>query len=384
MKILLLDTAFAAAPIYHFLVASGHKVWVMGNRPDDLLARKAKDNWIEQDYSQTGAVEQHIARLDIDRVIPGCTDVSIETCLQLNSVYHSLDTAEVNAHLSNKALFRKVCAQIDLPAPRVIEEAVFPVPGRFICKPVDAFSGRGMTVFDGTDLQAMSSALRIARKASPTSNALIETFVEGDLHSCTAFVEDQKLTDTFFVIEGASANPFAVDTSYLVHDLPQECANLLRERLERLCSFLRLKDGLLHTQFILSGATPLIIEASRRCPGDLYPLLIEYSTGFQYAAKYASYFIGQKLNSVPLVRRHIMRHTVTADEDAIFDGLTLKESQSVLAFFPISAMGGLLRARQGNRAGILFSECPSYENLLGAYQVFLQRRAYRIDGFTSA
>ena len=37
---LLLDTAFAAAPIYDSLVRAGHDVWVMGNRANDLLAKK--------------------------------------------------------------------------------------------------------------------------------------------------------------------------------------------------------------------------------------------------------------------------------------------------------------------------------------------------------
>ena len=67
VRVLLLDTAFAAAPIYNFLVESGHEVWVMGNRPDDLLARKARANWIDQDYSKSALVEDHMICLGIDR-----------------------------------------------------------------------------------------------------------------------------------------------------------------------------------------------------------------------------------------------------------------------------------------------------------------------------
>ncbi len=383
MKVLLLDTAFGAAPIYNSLIASGHDVWVVGNRPGDLLARKAGVHWIEQDYSQVAAVEHHVARLGIDRVVPGCTDVSIETCLRLSAGSHLGDSPEVNTTLGNKELFRKLCAQLDLPAPRVLEETAFPLPGHFICKPVDAFSGRGMTVFDGNDLQALHRALSTARAASPTSSAIMETFVAGDLHSCTAFVEDHKLTDAFFVKEGASVNPFAVDTSYVVHDMPPESIRLLRESLEKLCAFLKLQDGLLHTQFILCGTKPMIIEIMRRCPGDLYSLLIEYSTGFRYAAKYASYFLGEKLDARPKERRHILRHTVTADEDVPFGGLTFEDSPRVRGFFPITAMGGQLLSRQGNRAGILFCEHSSYADLLDAYQLFLERRTYRVDGFTT-
>ena len=75
MKVLLLDTAFAAAPVYDGLIHAGHEVWVMGNRAQDLLAAKAGGNWIEQDYSQVAAVIAHIRRLGIERVVPGCTDL---------------------------------------------------------------------------------------------------------------------------------------------------------------------------------------------------------------------------------------------------------------------------------------------------------------------
>lgn len=380
MKILLLDTAFAAAPIYDFLISSGHQVWVMGNRPGDLLARRAGANWVEQDYSQVAEVERHVARLGIDGLVPGCTDVSIETCLQLSVGSHLRDGPEVNRTLNNKALFRSLCAQIDLPAPRIFDEAAFPRSGQFICKPVDAYSGRGMTVFDGNNVQAVRQALTTARAASPTSSALIETFVAGDLHSCTAFIESQKVADEFFVREGASANPFAVDTSYVVYDLPQTCMQVLRDSIERLCAHLELRDGLLHTQFILSSSKPTIIEMTRRCPGDLYSLLIEYSTGIQYAARYASYFIGRKWDTRPDARRHILRHTVTADETVAFGGLTLQDGQRLRGFFPLASMGEELRARQGNRAGILFCEYANHAELMKAYGLFLDRRAYRVDG----
>ena len=140
----------------------------------------------------------------------------------------------------------------------------------------------------------MYAAYNTAQNASPSSTALIETFEAGDLYSCSAFIEKQRLTVAFYVREGSSANPFAVDTSYVTDDLPARCTIILEESLEKICSALQLKDGLLHTQFILAGERPFIVEVSRRCPGDLYSLLIEYSTGFQYAAKYASYFTETK------------------------------------------------------------------------------------------
>lgn len=379
MRVLLLDTAFAAAPIYRFLVEAGHEVWAMGNRAADLVARKAGPNWIEQDYSDVAAVEAHVARLGIERVVPGCTDVSIDTCCRLSVGVDLRDGAEVTDTLRDKGQFRAVCARLDLPAPRVVDVATFPRAGRHICKPVDAFSGRGITVFDGMDTAALEGALAFARAASPTGTAIVETFAEGDLYSCSAFVEAKRLTEAFFVIEGSSVNPYAVDTSYVVHDMPPACVRAIREALERLSAFLDLRDGLLHTQFILADGLPVIIEATRRCPGDLYPLLIEYSTGFRHAAKYASYFLGEPLDARHGERRHILRHTVTADDDGCFEGLVFRGSERVAGYFPLVPMGERLRARQGNRAGLLFCEEPGHDELLAAYDRFLARRAYRVD-----
>lgn len=379
MKVLLLDAAFSAAPIYDYLVRSGHDVWVMGNRQHDLLARKAGSKWIQQDYSQVRQVEKHVLRQGIEYVLPGCTDISIDTCLRLRMNPHLHDTPETNAILSNKALFRTLCVKLSLPAPRVISKDDFPIQGRFICKPVDAFSGRGITVFDGSDRNAPEAAYAIATEASPTSKALIETFEAGDLYSCSAFVDGQRITSAFYVREGSSANPFAVDTSYVDYGLPAKCVKALEEGLEKLCVALQLKDGLLHTQFILTEEYPSIVEVSRRCPGDLYSRLIEYSTGFAYAAKYASYFIGDKQECKATERRHILRHTVTSTENAIFGGVRFGASNTVAAFFPLCAMGQDLLSRQGNRVGILFCEASTHEQILQDYDLFVSRKAYDVS-----
>lgn len=376
MNVLLLDTAFAAVPIYDGLIAAGYDVWVMGSRPADALALRAGARWVHQDYSDVGEVRAHVARLGIDYVVPGCTDVSITTCVELRHNPDFVDTPEVNALLANKAEFRRLCEVLDLAAPRTLQKTDFPRLGRFICKPVDAFSGRGITVFDGRDLEALHKSMALARAESGSGEVLIESFAEGQLYSCSAFIEDQRLTDAFYVIEGASANPYAVDTSHVVWDLEPRCIAALHDSLHRLCSALDLKDGLLHTQFIVEGHTPYIVEIARRCPGDLYSLLIEYSTGFPYAAKYASYFTGRRLSAHAQQPRHVLRHTVASRDHALFAGLTFPMPIPVRAYFPILPIGQPLLAQQRSRAGILFVEVASAQDLRDAYARFMCRGAY--------
>lgn len=377
MNILLVDTAFSALPIYDYLVESGHNVWVMGNRVGDILARRADARWIEQDYSKVSDVSRHIERLSIDCIVPGCTDVSIDTCVRIGGT--GLDDVAANEMLANKRLFRQLCSELDLPAPHERASDRFPLRGNFIAKPVDAFSGRGISVFDGEDSVATANAFDVARNASPKCEALAEDFVEGELHSYTTFIENCVPQDAFFVREASSINPFAVDTSYITTAIPQECRELLADSISRIAKTLSLKDGLVHTQFIWTGREPSIVEVSRRCPGDLYALLVEYSTGFRYAAKYASYFLDCGCNATASEARHVLRHTVTADERAIFGGVRLTEAQPVRSFFPLHSLGGELAGGHAGRVGVLFCEYASHETMIVAERRFLMRDAYTVN-----
>lgn len=377
MKVLLLDAAFSAIPIYDYMTGSGQEVWVMGNRAGDVLAQRAGERWIAQDYSRADQVRAHMERLDIDYLVPGCTDVSMETCISLGGTY--LDAPSANVMLADKHQFRALCADLDLPAPREVYAERIPARGRFICKPVDAFSGRGISVFDGGDPKAAAYALALARDASPSGRALVEPFVEGALYSYSTFIENCTPTDWFFVREGSSINPFAVDTSYVVNDMPESCRQTLADAIAKIARNLDLKDGLVHTQFLWDGREPSIVEVSRRCPGDLYALLIEYGTGYPYAGRYASYFLGAPCAADIARPRHVLRHTVTADQRATYGGLRLDDVIPCRAFFPLQPLGADLVGGHAGRAGILFCEFPERSQMLAAEHLFMARKAYKVS-----
>lgn len=378
MKVLLLDTAFAALPIYDYLVSEGHEVWTIGNRSEDILARRAGARWIEQDYSDIAAVARHADRVGIERVVPGCTDVSIATAASLPIAEEWLDKPETVQKLSDKETFRALCHALDLPAPRALESGEIPTDGTWICKPVDAFSGRGISILNKVDATSFNAAVELARRASPTERYVVEEYVTGQLHSCTGFVENQRLVDTHYVIEGSSANPFAVDTSYVRNDVPEAARWSLEDGLSRLSAAIKLKDGLLHTQFILDGERIYIIECSRRCPGDLYSLLIEYSTGTCYGARYASYFVGGSPVGNGDLRRNVLRHTVTGDDLGFFVGLRARSTLPVIAYYPLQRVGEQVLPRQATRCGIAFLETPTSDSIEGMYQSFMERSVYDV------
>jgi len=377
-RVLLLDTSFAARPIHDWLLEEGFEVWTISNRPQDVLARRDAKHYLHDNYADAVVVQSHVDRLGIDFVVPGCTDVSIATALRLRLPKSLLDTPDTYQKIADKSKFRALCADLHLPSPRRVLIEDLPVEGKLIAKPSDAFSGRGISVFDGADRAAGLSALATARAESPNGEALLETYIDGQLHSYSAFLEGRKVAEAVIVCEDGSVTPFAVDTSHVVDDLPADGIAAVQSAVERLAQALHLVDGLLHVQFIWDGKKPWLIELSRRCPGDLYPWLVELSTGQRHAARYASYFVGRQVrHGEPEAPRHILRHTVTAGH-ANYEALWFSEASPVLEFHPL-ATSGREAPPDGriDRVGLLFLEYQTKSALREGHGRFMGRTSYR-------
>lgn len=362
-------------PIYDYLASLDLDLFVMGKRPDDVLARKAGARWIQQDYSQASTVKEWMRENHCGIIVPGCTDVSLNVAAEVG-ISPFIDSEEAISTFNDKTKFRIMCRKLGLPAPEVAEPSIFPVRGTFIAKPVDSFSGRGITVFDGTRAGEVDAALTAAKGASPTNSALIEEYIEGQLYSYSVFIKNRQATAGFFVKEGSSANRFAVDTSFVVRDMSENLVGNFNRLVANIANLLLLKDGLLHIQFILRGNKPFLIEATRRCPGDLYASLIEFSTGYPYAAHYASAFIGEQFSAVEQTPRFVVRHTVTSLSETINTGIQFSTSASVRAFIPLQRVGESLLPEQKARSGVLFLESQSMQEAGDTYESFLNRSVY--------
>lgn len=372
MKILLLDAAFAAVPIHSYLVGLGHEVMTIGNRDYDPLAVADPARWIKGDYSDVDFVRAAILEHGIERVVPGCTDVSMDTFVRLGPQPDYPYSREADQAINHKATFRALCAELDLPAPRVLRAEDFPVAGRYICKPANSFSGRGVTTVDGQDLAAVSVAIHTARLHSPTGEVVLEEFVEGELHSYSAFVENGKVSRAYVVREGSRYDPFAVDTSYVLADYDAQRSDILRAAVERLSAHLQLCDGLIHTQFINADDRVAILEVTRRCPGDLYSMLIAYSTNEDFAGRFASYFIGVPHEPTQGRQRHVLRHTVK-QRGRMFSGFDLEPLQvdGLFRLVPALRAGSALTPDVATRTGVAFLEFPDPAALERRYDALL-------------
>jgi len=359
-SVLLLDTNVSSAPIHRYLTDAGYEVHVAGRNPNDFLA-KAAPNYVNLDYSDVEATLALVEQLGAKYLVPGCNDLSYETCAQISArrPFPGIDPVETVRTLGNKQCFRRYAADNDIPAPRQLAEADAVAGRSVIVKPVDAYSGRGVTALKAPSTPEISAALTLAKSFSQTGDCLIEEFVEGQLYSHTAFLGPDGVVAEFIVEEHGSVNPFAVDTSCVLFDFDPDLLRRVRNAIEQIGRDLKLTSGLIHTQFISDGQQFWIIEITRRCPGDLYSRLISLSTGFDYAENYARPFIDQPFEDSPRQQRAILRHTISLREAQVFGSLQFHRPVQVEAFIPLALAGDRVPQSPFGRIGLLFARTES-------------------------
>jgi len=377
-RTLLVDTNRAAVPIYRALCELGHEVWVVGGKPTETLAKLAP-HYVQFDYSDAGRLAAFVDERGFDYLVPGCTDLSYQVCAEINNGrFPGIDTPANADVINTKRQFRKVADDLGLSIPRVLSLDQAVNAASIIVKPVDSFSGRGMTVLHDPVPGKLNEAFESACKASKTGDAIIEEFVQGQLFSHSAFLWNGAVVADFIVQEDCTTNPFTVDTSRLTRRFPTEMLQSLRASVCHLSSSLHLTNGLMHTQFIVEGDSYWIIEITRRCPGDLYSLLIEFSTGYPYATSYAAPFIGKVPcpQDAGAVQERITRHTVTSKGGASLWGFRFTDPIDIRLYVPLATSGDFICASPYGRAGIFFFRSPSENEQDGLYRKLLNGELY--------
>ena len=380
-KSLLVDTNRGAYSIYEAISELGHEVSVIGSDPAAPLA-KISPNFIHLDYCDPILLADVIESGKYDALIPGCTDVSYKVCAEVNrGRFPGIDSNETTRAINDKAEFRVVARGLGISVPKVLnfDEALH--CDSVIVKPVDAFSGLGISIVKNTTRESLQLAYAAACEVSKTRTALIEEYVTGQLYSHSAFLQSGEVVADFVVREDCTTNPFTVDTSKVVFDFSEKLRESLRADAIKLFNGLGLVDGLIHTQFILSGQRYWIIEVTRRCPGDLYAGLIEMSTGYPYGASYVAPFLGE--NPVPqsaeTLRRRIIRHTATSTEGESLWGFTFNIPVNLKFFVPLATAGDFIKPNPHGRAGLFFMEAGSDEEQDEIYRLLLEGTLYRLN-----
>ena len=183
-----------------------------------------------------------------------------------------------------------------------------------LVKPDDSFSGRGMSKV--TDPDDLPKALYDATKSSRSGEAIVEEFVDGNLHSHSAFIRGGDIIFDAFVDEFCTIYPYQVDCSNHPSALSPPIRDRVRKSVKKMVTALGLADGLLHTQFIVNETDVWLIELMRRGPGDLYGKLVELSTGVDYHDLMVRPYLDEALPSTVSAKKtdFCSRHTISVAE----------------------------------------------------------------------
>lgn len=370
-RALLIGSSFSAAPMLHRLRQRGLQVAVCGSLPaDPCHAYGDESHFI--DYSRRELLLELVQQEKFDFLVPTCNDYSYMSAAWVaeRTGHPGFDRLPVAEILHTKDRFRHACRELGVHVPRAMQASNelppnlhadwFPV----LIKPVDSFSGRGVTkVSRPADIpQALSNALASSR----STGAVIEEFVDGQLHSHSAFVANGHIVLDFFVDEFCSVYPYQVDCSNHPSRLDTTIRDAVRLDMQRLVNGLQIADGLIHTQFIANDSRHWIIESMRRCPGDLYPSLIERSTGIDYTDRFVAGFLGEAPTAVktPPAHRLIGRHTISVDTDQVVHAFRHDCPGRALATVSLKNSGEVLRAAPYDKLAIMFNEFNDREQML--------------------
>ncbi len=370
-RALLVGSSFSAAPIFFELKKRGLHVSVCGNDRADPCHQYADQSYYF-DYSIREDLLALVQKEAFDYLVPSCNDFSYMSCAWVAQQcgFPGYDSYENSVILYNKNSFREFTSSSRLAAPKTIqikagdqvdtEGLQFPL----LVKPVDSFSGRGVTkVANEVELLV---AIDAAIGSSRSGDMVVEEFVSGGLHSHSAFIRDHKIAVDFFVDEYCTVYPYQVNCSNHPSKLSEFVKNSIRVEMVKLVELLQINDGLLHTQVIVNGNDFWIIECMRRGPGDLYGNLVSMSTGANYTDLLVRPFIGEKLPASVDVDniKYVGRHTISTAEPLV--NFTFSHSISTKDFrvVPLKSSGEHLGVAPYDKLAIVFAEFYSQEDML--------------------
>lgn len=374
-KALLVGSSFSAAPIFFALKNYGLHVSVCGNLKTDPCHQYADASFFI-DYSKPEELMRVVESEKFDFLVPTCNDYSYLSCAPVAEKhgFFGFDRTNVATILHTKSEFREITEKYFLPSPKFIRQKKgIPIETgalRFplLVKPIDSFSGRGITKV--SSYSELLVAVRNAIQASSTGEVVLEEFVEGSLHSHSAFIENKTVAFDFFVDEFCTVYPYQVNCSNHPSEVRNGIRTAMRDTVNQLAKILNLSDGLLHTQFIVNSDEFWIIECMRRCPGDLYGTMVEQSTGINYADLFVRPFLNMQLpmDLQELATKYVGRHTISKQKSLVNFSFSHNIPSTSVDIVSLKSSGEKLAAAPFDKLAILFAEFSDRETMIDVTQ----------------
>ncbi len=316
--ILILNGSHSEIPLIKSAKRMGFRVITTGNDPTQI-GHKYSDQFIKLDFSKKKLILNIARKNKINFICPPAHDLGIVTASYVAEKLKlpGYDTYKKTQTIHHKNKFKRFCKHINFKTPKTFNQnhsyehikKTFNVD-KMIIKPTDMGGGKGIAIAE--DIDTFKEAISVARKVSKSRNIIIEDYVEGQLHSLTTYIKNQKIIFYHHDNELTYKNPFNVHSSFAPSTLSKKHLKNLIIELERFSRKLRLVDGILHAQIIANKTNAFFIELTRRCSGDLYPLPVEHMTNIPWSNIIIDTFTGKNVlicksnNSNKLCARHCL------------------------------------------------------------------------------
>jgi len=329
-KILILNGSHSEIPLILSAKKKGLKVITTGNN-SSLIGHSYADEYIKCDFSDKDKILDIAINKKISFICAPAHDLGLLSAAyvaeKLNLPgYDNFDTSQ-NVHHKDK--FKFIAKQINLKTPEnfssdlsynaIQKKSNF---SKFIIKPIDMGGGLGISIIDNVDL--FKKGIKKAFSKSLSQNIVIEKFVDGSLHSLTTYIKNKKIVFSHHDDELTYKNPFQVYSSMAPGSMPYDQINSAKKELELFANHLNLVDGVLHAQIISNKSDFFIIELTRRCSGDLYPIPVELKTGVPWSDIIIKSYMGEDVifkNQFNKNKTFWSRHCLSAKKNGLNIGI---------------------------------------------------------------
>nr|VFK39986.1 MAG: Carbamoyl-phosphate synthase L chain, ATP binding domain [Candidatus Kentron sp. TC]VFK41208.1 MAG: Carbamoyl-phosphate synthase L chain, ATP binding domain [Candidatus Kentron sp. TC] len=374
-KLLLLNGSHSDIPLILSGKELGYHVITTGNIPE-LIGHEYADEYHLADFSDCDAILRLAERLKIDAVCSCANDFGAITAAYVAEAMGlpGHDPHEIALTIHHKDRFKRFSSENALTTPMargyatpdsaLADGAHFSFP--LLVKPIDLTGGKGISKVESSEY--LSEAIHKAFSVSRARRIIVEEFIEGSLHSFSAFIVDGRIVFYFCDNEFSYLNPFLVSTSAAPAIGIDRVVDQLISQLERLVSQLSLVNGVLHAQYILEGNTAWIIEITRRCSGDFYPNPVTASCGLDWAEWIVKAEIGADCADFPEVeqRGYYGRHCIMSNADGIVEDILIDERirPNIHGSFMMWKPGRRVSDFMVDKLGIVFLRYGSMDEML--------------------
>jgi len=331
-KLLIAGGGYADIPLIVSAKELGFHVITTGNRESDL-GHHYSDEYVNEDFSNPEAMLRLAKRLNIDSICACCNDFSA-----ISSAYvaeklsiKGHDSYKTTLLLHHKDSYRSFALENNISSPlgkgydsaksAINELSSFKFP--VIIKPVDLTGGKGIS--KANTLEEAQISINNAFSISRNKRVIIEEFLSGTNHGFSTMIKNERIIFSFMDNEHYFNNPYMVSGASCPSIASSDIERKLSSDINKIARILKLKDGILHTQFIIHNNEPVIIEVCRRSPGDLYIKFVELATSINYPSWIIKASTGQDISALQQKDSDgfYVRHCIMANNPGIIDKVVI-------------------------------------------------------------